>query len=357
MARLVRWGLLGAGLVSRQFALCLRLLPDTRVVAVASRTRAHAEGLAQELGARASADYEALFADPEVDVVYIATPPGLHAAHALRAIARGKAVLCEKPFADSARAARDIVGAARERRVFCMEAMWMRFMPVIEQLKLRLARGDIGQVRMLQAELGFAIPERPGSRYYDSALGGGALLDLGVYPLSLAYHLLGPPSAAALFETPAASGVDAQVVLTLKYPGALASLSASFANRARNNAFVLGSAGQIELSPPLYAPTEMLITRTRPEAAPRRGGGGLGPLLERSPRWVELRRRLTPVIKPIVRRNHERVVCNFPGFGYQFEAAEVLRCLRAGELESPHMPLDESVAILALIERLRHARA
>src|SRR5688572_19349507 len=231
-----------------------------------------------------------------------------------------------------------------------MEAMWMRFMPVIEQLKLRLRRGDIGEVRLLQAELGFAIPEHAGSRYYDPALGGGALLDLGVYPLSLAYYLLGPPSEASLFETPAASGVDAQVVLTLRYPGALASLCASFSNRARNNAFVLGTGGQIELAPPLYAPASMLITRTRAEAAPRRAPGGLGPVLERSARWVELRRRLTPVLKPLVRRNRERVVCNFPGFGYQFEAAEVLRCLRAGERESPHMPLDESVAILELIE-------
>jgi predicted dehydrogenase len=352
MARAIRWGILGAGRVSHEFAHSLRLVPDARIAAVASRTREHAERLAGELGVRAYSDLSAFFADPDIDVVYIATPAGLHEEHALAAIGDGKAVLCEKPFAASAASARRIAEAARAAGVFCMEAMWMRFVPLVRELKAMLERGEIGDVRLLQAELGFPIPYREGSRYYDAALGGGALLDLGVYPLSLAFYLLGLPSDTHAFVI-SDHGVDEQVCVTLQYPNALAQLTCTFANRARNNAFVLGSRGQIEIDAPLYAPTGMTVTRS---PALDSGGGprpSWEPLIDKRPRLVELRRRLTPTLKPLVRRNQQRITRHFPGFGYQFEAEEAMRCMWAKELESPLMPLGETVALLELLDRLR----
>jgi predicted dehydrogenase len=357
MARTIRWGILGAGRVSQEFAHSLELVPEARIAAVASRTRARAESLAGELGARAYADLAAFFADPDIDIVYVATPAGLHEQHALGAIASGKAVLCEKPFATDAASARRIASAAREARVFCMEAMWMRFVPLVRELKELIERGEIGDVRLFQAELGFAIPYREGSRYYDPTLGGGALLDLGVYPLSLAFYLLGLPSNAHAFVIND-HGVDEQMCVTLQYPNALAQLTCTFANRTRNDACVIGSAGRVEIDAPLYAPTAMTVTRegangppdarAAPSARPR-----WEPFVDQRPRLVELRRRLTPTLKPLVRRNQQRITRHFPGFGYQFEAREAMRCMWAGELESPLMPLGETVTLLEVVDRLR----
>lgn len=394
MAPPIRFGILGAGAVSRQFALSLALLPDAIAVAVASRTRQNAERFARELGLpRAYGEPAALFDDREVDVVYVATPAGVHREHALAAIAAGKAVLIEKPFAASSEEAREIVRAAREARVFCMEAMWMRFVPLFDVMRELVQGGALGEVTLLEAELGFPIPYREGSRYYDAALGGGALLDLGVYPLSLAYALLGPPERALALRSER-HGVDTQMCMVLAYPRALAQLTCSFENHARNSAYVLGSGGTLEIEPPLYAPSRLTLTRgpaaardaearavasevafrtaSAPSGAHAAAAGGAHAAapsgahaaarrwlaaLDRVPRLVELRRRWTPTLKPLLRRNRERIARHFPGFGYQFEAAEVVRCLRAGELESPRMPLDETVAILELLSRLAASAA
>lgn len=351
MTRTIRWGVLGAGRVSREFAHSLGLLPDARLTAIASRTREHAEQLAAELGVRAYSDLEAFFTDPDIDVVYVATPPALHEEHALAAILNGKAVLCEKPFSTSPASARRIAAAAREAGVFCMEAMWMRFIPLVRELRATLERGDIGDVRLLHAELGFPIPYREDSRHYDAAQGGGVLLDLGIYALSFAFFLLGLPSDVHAFVA-SDHGVDEQVCVTLQYPNALAQLTCTFANRARNNAYLLGTRGQIELDPPLYAPTGMTITHADASAsgAPARAWE---PLVDKLPRLVELRRRITPTLRPLLRRNQTRVTRHFPGFGYQFEAEEAMRCMWANELESPIMPLGETVALLELLDRLR----
>lgn len=351
MTRTIRWGVLGASRVSHEFSHCLGLLPQARLTAVASRTREHAERLAGELGVRAYSDLDAFFGAPDIDIVYVATPPALHEEHALAAIRSGKAVLCEKPFATSPDAARRIAAAAREAGVFCMEAMWMRFVPLVRELRTMLERGDIGDVRLMHAELGFPLPYREDSRHYDAARGGGVLLDLGIYALSLAFFLLGLPSDAHAFVA-SDHGVDEQVCVTLQYPNALAQLTCTFANRARNNAFLLGTRGQIELDAPLYAPTGMTITHvdSSVSGAPARIWE---PLVDKLPRLVELRRRLTPTLKPLLRRNQTRVTRHFPGFGYQFEAEEAMRCMWANEQESPIMPLGETVALLELLDRLR----
>ena len=353
----LRWGLLGAGTVSRHFAASLRLLPDAVPAAVASRTLASARRLADDLRIPSvHGSFEALVADPSVDVVHVGTPAALHRDHCLLALEAGKPVLCEKPFALDAAQAREVADAARRRGVFCMEAMWMRFIPAVRDLRARVRAGEIGELVSLEAGLHYRVPYREGSRFHDPALGGGALLDLGVYPLSLAFHLLGAPSGVVARATFAPSGVDEQVSILLSYPRALATLTCGFAANGRNGATVVGTRGAIELAPPIHSPDALTVTRWAP-APPPAEPSGLRRALERSPLAVELRRRLAPSLRPLVRRDRTRVRHPFRGFGYQLEAAEVARCLRAGLRESPGMPLDETVAILGVVDEVRRSFA
>jgi len=353
----VGFGILGAGAISRHFVSALSLVPEAEVVAVASRTEANASAFASEFGIPSwYSDYEHLVSDPRVDLVYVATPAGLHHQHSILAISAGKAVLCEKPFATNAARARDVAEAARSRGVFCMEAMWMRFLPLIRDLESRIARGDIGAVRGLNANLSFPIPCVEGSRYYDPELGGGSLLDLGVYPVSLASMLLGSPRHVHAVQSMAPSGVDTQMTVTLEYPEALATLSCGFTGTGQNGAYIMGSEGYIEVDAPIYAPTTMRVTHTG-VATPADGGSpsSASSRLDRIPAATELRRRLGPRLKPILRGNRQRVTKHFRGHGYQYEAAEVVRCLAAGETESGIMPLDESVAVMDILDAARKA--
>ena len=358
----IRWGLLGAGTVSRQFARSVALLEGHCVRAVASRSAGRAADLARDLGGGVVAhdSYSALVEDQSVDAIHVATPPALHAEHATLALRAGKAVLCEKPFATSAAEAQAMADTARTMGVFCMEAMWMRFIPIVRTLRERIRRGDIGQVRMLHAELGFPIPFDRARRCYDPTPGGGALLDLGIYPLSLAWFLLGRPEEGRALATHAATGVDDQTAIVLSYAsGALACLSCSFAQRGRNSAVVAGADGSFTLEAPLYAPSRLVWTRGAPaaRAAGRAARGKVARLLESMPSLTAARRSLAPLLRQIVRRERESFSEPFTGFGYQFEAAEVGRCLREGLLESPDMPLDESVEILAAVDALRTSGA
>jgi len=353
-----RWGLLGAGDVARNFGRSVALLPGHAVTAVTSRSAARAKAAATDLGSiRNLADYAALAADPDIDAIYVATPAALHREHVALALMAGKPVLCEKPFTVTASQARELATLAERSGTFCMEAMWMRFIPAIRALKDRIAAGEIGEVRMLQAELGFSVPYNPENRYYNLEKGGGALLDLGIYPLSLAYYLLGQPEAGQMLTGNAPNGVDARATITLRFPsGALASLTCGFDQRLRNRALVTGATGSFELDAPLYAPESIAMTRS-PQPAPgglaADQGGLLGRLSRTSPMLIRLRRRYAPVLRQLVRRERSTLSYPFPGFGYQFEAAEVACCVRAGLRESPVMPLAESVEIMECLERLR----
>ena len=343
--------------MSRHFVASLRHVRGAEAVAVASRTEARAKAFAEDLGIEQwHSDYDQLVSNPSVDVVYVATPAGLHHEHSLLAIEAGKAVLCEKPFAVDASKARQVTEAARARGVFCMEAMWMRFLPLIQEVATRIDRGDIGAVRSLQADLSFPIPFTDGSRFYDASLGGGSLLDLGVYPVSLASMLLGRPDGVEAVQTIGPGDVDAQMVVTLAYPEALAVLTCGFTGTGRNGAFIVGTEGFIEIDAPIYAPTGMAVTRTGKIAPPSNDGGeGISRRLERVPAIVELRRRIGPRLKPILRGNRERVSKHFRGHGYQHEAQEVVRCIETGRTESAIMPLDETIAVMDILDAARNA--
>lgn len=349
---------MGAGTVARHFARSVMLLPDHRVHRIASRSDGRAQALVDNLGVGTfTSDYKALVADPEIDAIYVATPAAAHIDNVTLALSAGKPVLCEKPFTVSAQQARKLAALASEKQVFCMEAMWMRFIPAIQDLKARVNAGDVGTVRLLQAELGFAQPFDPAGRYFDPTQGGGALLDLGVYPLSLAWFLLGRPVQGQAMTTTAPSGIDEQTVVTLNFQsGAIATLTASFSQRLRNCAFVAGDRGTLQTSDPLYSPDALVHTRTKAASAAlgtQTGPERIGQIVEKYPGLQQARRRYAPFLRQLIRRERTTHRHAFPGFGYQFEAAEVARCVRAGLYESPVMPLSETIEIFDAIDALR----
>ncbi len=227
----VRWGICGTGRMAATIAAELRALQaeGAELHAVGSRSRAAAQAFAERFGVpRAHGSYADLARDEEVDVVYIATPPALHAENALACIARGKAVLCEKPFALNAREALDMVRAARAHRVFLMEAMWTRFLPAMAAVRALVAAGTLGKLRLVTGGGGFIPAFDSQSPLFNPRLGGGVLLDAGVYLVSLASMLLGPPSAVLAQGELGPSGVDEQEAILLRCPeGALAALYVS----------------------------------------------------------------------------------------------------------------------------------
>ncbi|MFG1920676.1 Gfo/Idh/MocA family protein [Cryptosporangium sp. NPDC048952] len=313
----LRWGILGTGGIARTFTSDLLTLPDHEVVAVGSRAADTAEAFAAEHGiSSAHASYQALADDPDVDVVYVATPHSGHAAAALTCIAAGRSVLVEKPFTLDAGQTTEVIAAARAAGVFCMEAMWTRFNPAIALLRELVDDGAIGEVVSVQADFGFAADYDPKGRLWAPELGGGALLDLGIYPVSLASMLLGEPSTVLATTGQAATGVDANTGILLGYDsGAVAVLHCSLRGDTPTRAEITGTRGRIELHPLFFRANELTLYRRGAE--PR----------------------------------HETF--DLPGNGYTFQAEEVARCVRAGRTESEYMPLDETLAIARTLDRAR----
>ena len=194
MSTRIRWGILGTGRIAGEFAEGLQQLKDAELRSVASRKQETADVFASKYGAiKAHASYEQLATDPEVDAIYIATPHSLHCENTLLCLEAGKPVICEKPFAVNGRQVDKMIEVARRQKCFLMEAMWMRFIPLIREARRRVAEGMIGDVRMIQADFGFRVPINPEGRLFVPALAGGALLDVGIYPLAFSAMFLGEP--------------------------------------------------------------------------------------------------------------------------------------------------------------------
>jgi predicted dehydrogenase len=313
----IRWGILGTGTIARKFAEGLRHVEGAELVAVGSRSSQTAEAFAAAFGVpRRHASYDDLAADPEIDVVYIATPHPFHRENSLQCLQAGKAVLCEKPFTVNAQEAAAVISLARERRLFLMEAMWTRFLPLFTKLRELLAPGVLGELRLLQVDFGFRAGFNPQGRLFNPQLAGGALLDVGVYNLSLASLLWGRPerihSAAHLGET----GVDEQSAVLLSYAqGRLATLSSAIRLNTPQEALVIGTDGWLKIHTPWWKATAMTLT-----------------VAGQAPQLIEV---------------------PFAGNGYNYQADEVGRCLRAGRLESAVMPLDETLAIMETLDEIR----
>lgn len=313
--RPIRWGVVATGGIAQTVTSDLARLEDAQLAAVSSRAGERAQAFADRYGfARAHAGIRDLLADEEVDVVYVATPHAQHHQVASRLLAAGKAVLCEKAFTMTRAEAQDLRARARDRGVFCMEAMWTRFNPLVVRMRELIAAGAIGDVRSVTADLGSPVAWEPSSRMWDATLGGGALLDGGVYPISFAQMLLGEPQRVAAHGSLADNGVDREAGVLLGFDGgAHAVLSCSFAAYPACAATVAGTKGRLVLDPPFQHPTRMTLTR----------GDG-------DPEVIE---------QPL------------EGGGYLPMLREVQRCLRAGEIESPTMPLDDSVAVMGILDR------
>lgn len=318
----LRWGVLGTGGIAAAFVTDLAALPAHRVVAVGSRTAARAAAFADRFAVpHRHTGTAALVSDPDVDAVYVATPHPEHAAGALAAIAAGKHVLVEKPFTVDAHEARQVVAAARAAGVVALEAMWTRFLPHVRRIRGLLAQGAVGDVVTVVADHGQQFAPDPQHRLFDPALGGGALLDLGVYPVSWASMVLGTPSSVTAVSDPAMTGVDAQTSVVLRHPGgAHAVLTTTLRAVTPRRAWITGTEGTIEVEPTFYAPTSFTLRR--------RGGHE-----ERYDTPAEL---LTG-----------------PGKGLRFEAAELARCVGEGLPESPDLPLDETVAVMGTMDEIR----
>ncbi len=314
--RPVRWGILATGKIATAFAEDLAVLPDCEIAAVAARRLESADEFAGRHGAsRAYGDYRALVADPDVDIVYVATPHALHREHVELAIEAGKAVLCEKALTLNAGDAKALVAQARERGVFFMEGMWMRCHPLMRRLQQLADAGAFGALRQVRADLGFRVDRPPTDRLLDPALGGGALLDMGIYPLTFAHLFLGEPSTVVAAATLSPAGVDLDVALALAYDsGATASLTSSMTSWSPRTASIATDLGRLDVPAPFHHPGTATWTCDG---------------------------------------HTETLTGEVIGTGLANEAQEVVRCLRAGETESPLVPLDETVALMELMDGIR----
>ncbi|TVP66394.1 MAG: gfo/Idh/MocA family oxidoreductase [Leptolyngbya sp. LCM1.Bin17] len=354
----IRWGILGTGTIAREFAYGLSCLPDAKLVAVGSRTLGSAQPFAQAYAIpQVHSSYQALAEDPAVDVIYIATPHFRHYQDCLLCLNAGKAVLCEKPLALNAKEAQEIADTARRQGVFCMEAMWMRFMPLVKQTQALIAEGTIGEVLTLTADFGYPTEYDPKSRFFNLDLGGGALLDRGSYPLSLAFQLLGAPESAVGQACLGKTGVDEQAAFILGYAnGQLAQLAATLRGYASNTAVITGTKGKITLHPPFCRPDRLSVTPYSEQPVVRSSQPSASPsALKR--RLVGLGKRI-PLAQAAVaklRDNTKTLSTPIQGNGFNYEAAEVMACLRQQQLESPTMPLGESVQMLKIMDRLRQS--
>ena len=315
----LRWGILATGGIARAMTRDL-LLHGHRVTAVGSRRPEAAQAFAAEHGiARSHGSYDALVADPEVDVVYVATPHHLHADNALAALAAGKHVLVEKAFTINAMEARAVVRSAADRRRVVMEAMWTRFLPHMAFVRDVVRSGRLGVVLSVHADHTQRLSDDPGHRLNDPAVGGGALLDLGPYPLSFAHDLLGPAVEVSATAAMRDTGVDTDVATILRHAdGALSTSFSSMRTRGRNVASVLGTDGRIDIEAVWYSPAVVIV----------RDGQG---------------------------RETGRFDQQVSGRGMQYQACELERVVAAGELSSPLLQPEESVAVMETMDRVREA--
>lgn len=318
MSDIIKWGIIGPGSISRKFATGLHSVMDATLHAVASRSIDKAQSFADEFGAQmAYGSYEELVNDDEVDVVYIGTPHPFHHPQTLLCLNHGKHVLCEKPFAVNASQAREMVELARDKNLFLMDAVWTRYFPIMVKLRELLADGIIGDVMLVQVDFGFRTSQiMPDHRLYNPELAGGALLDVGIYPVQLASMIYGKQPADIISQvTIGSTGVDELSVSVFKYSDyEMATITTGIRLMTPHEARIMGTNGIISI-PDWWHPTEMTVQAQEQPA--------------------------------------EIYSIPLEGNGYNYEASEVGRCIRINLTESDIMPLDETIAIIETMDRMR----
>ncbi|AYG03630.1 Gfo/Idh/MocA family protein [Gryllotalpicola protaetiae] len=313
----LRWGVIGTGNIAHRFATDLSLSAVCELGAVGSRDAARARAFAERCGAaRWFADHDELMNSPEIDAIYIAVPHSAHHELAARAIETGKPVLVEKPFTINQQQADDLIGRARDKGSILMEAMWTRFLPHMVRVRELLAEQYLGELRLVTAEHGVWFAHNTAHRMFDPHLGGGALLDLGVYPISFASMVLGSPATVVASSQFGDTGVDGQTAVTFGYSdGRQAVVNASMQTWLSNRATIAGTDARIDFDPTWYRPTSFTVTR--------RDG------------------------------RTERFEFPVEGFGLRFQAEEIARLVREGRTDSDIMPLAESSAIMGTMDEVR----
>jgi predicted dehydrogenase len=316
MQKKIKWGIMGPGRIAHKFAESVKCIEDAEITAVASRSIERALEFAKEYGiSRAYGSYIDMASDPDIDIIYVATPHPAHFGCALLCLKAGKAVLCEKPFTLNSPETKILIQKAGASKLFLMEAMWMRYLLAIVKVRELLAQGAIGEIRMVKADFGNRIPWDPSGRLLNPELGGGALLDVGIYPVSFASMVLGDSptkvtGVAHLGET----GVDEQFSAVLGYEaGRIAALSGAVRTSLSNEARIIGTDGYIRV-PDFWRASSLELAQNS---------------------------------------KTEKFEIPFRSTGYIHEAEEAMYCLREGLTESSIMPLDESLKIMKILDTLR----
>ncbi len=317
MTKTFNWGIIGPGRIAHKFAQDIIRTEHARLHAVASRTGERARSFAAQYGApHYFGSYEGILGCPDLDAVYIATPHTSHCENTLMCLRAGIPVLCEKPFAMNAREVKKMIAAAREHDTFLMEALWTRFLPTTLKALELIREGAVGQVLSVKADFGFKAAFDPEGRLYNPALGGGSLLDIGIYPVFLALLVLGKPDKIKAMARIGSTGVDEECGILFQYAdGRMAHLHSTVLARTKTEAFIYGEEGVIHLHTRWHEPTSMSLLR--PDGRPQ-----------------DFR-------------------FDWKTNGYSYEALEAMRCLAQGLKESPLMPLSFSLDLIELLDAIR----
>lgn len=318
----IRWGILGCGKIARKFASDLKLVANAELIAVAAREQSTADAFAKDFPAKYKHNsYQALVENAEVDVIYVATPHGLHYEHVMLCLQHKKNVLCEKAFAINYKQASEMIAFAKAQNVFLMEALWSKFLPHYQTMMAMLHEKKLGDIKSVLINFGF-IPQEPiAPRIYDPKLGGGSLLDIGIYNVFFALSILGKPDEIEASMTPSHTNVDEQCAILFKYKnGAFAQLFSTFASNLATEADINGNKGRIRLTTRFYEPSTVV---------------------EFYPKYVDS--------KQIIEVKKES------GFGYQYEARHVNDCLLKGLKESPVMKFDDTLLLMETLDRIRES--
>jgi len=313
------WAILGPGKIAKKFVTDLKTLPNANLYAVGSRTSKKAKAFAKEFGfTKSYGSYEDLLSDPKVEAVYIATPHVFHCANTLLALDKGVAVLCEKPFAINSKEVALMVDKARASNTFLMEALWTLFIPHIKKTKELVTSGVIGEIQSIKADFGFKAIFDIKSRLFDPQLGGGSLLDIGIYPLLFAQAFLGTPESISASAILGATKVDEELSVTLKYAGGkMAQAHSTLRNQTPTEAYIYGTKGHIHIPTRFHEPV--------------------------------------PHISVLEYDGMKKTVYQMPqqAIGYKYEAAAVMDYLAAGKKESEVASLQFSIDLMQTMDKVR----
>lgn len=312
------WAVLGCGHIARKFAGDLKLLPNANLYAAASRDLLRATDFKNQFGFEvAYGDYSEMVNDPKVDVVYIATPHSHHREHAMLCLNHKKAVLCEKAFAINKNEAEEMIACARENNTFLMEAFWTMFQPSFSKAMEILNSGELGKLQMVRSDFAFNAPFIEEKRLYNVKLGGGSLLDVGLYPVFAALTSLGKPKTIKTFAHFSTTGVEESISIIFKYTGGeMANLTSSLAAHSPTQTEYWCENGYMILNPRWYMPTNITLVKKGEEPQ---------------------------TFKP----HHDG------GWGYQYEAAHVMQCLDEGKIESGRMTWQNTLDMMETLDRIR----